>query len=78
MKTTFQRILETRLWVKHIDDERNLGNSIIVTLDEDYCFANEQGCGVRGYDKVADVEKDTRFANIINRKNFSKKPLHNT
>jgi hypothetical protein len=69
MKTTFQRILETRLWVKHIDDERSLGNSIIVTLDEDYSFMNEKGCGVRGYDKVADVEKDTRFSNIIHIKN---------
>jgi hypothetical protein len=70
MNKTFQKILNTRLWVKHIDDERLIGNSIIVTLDDDYCFLNEKGCGVRGYDNVAEVEKDTRFTNIINIKNF--------
>ena len=66
---TFEKILATRLWVKHIDDERKIGNSIIVTLDDNYCFINEKGCGVRGYDTVADVENDTRFANIIHIKN---------
>jgi hypothetical protein len=70
MKTTFQKILETRLWVKHIDDERSLGNSIIVTLDDGFCFMDEKGCGVRGYDTVAEVEKDTRFSNVINIKNI--------
>jgi len=65
MKKTFQRILDTRLWVKHIDDERSLGNSIIVTLEKDYVFINEKNCGVRGYDTIAEVEKDTRFANIM-------------
>jgi len=61
---TFQKIIATRLWVKHIDDERNMGNSIIVTLDDAYCFANDKGCGVCGYDTVAEVELYTRFANI--------------
>jgi hypothetical protein len=70
MNKTFQKILDTRLWVKHIDDERNIGNSIIVTLIDEYCFLNEKGCGVRGYDSVAEVEKDTRFSNIINIKNI--------
>ena len=67
MKKTFQKILDTRLWVKHIDDERAEGNSIIVTLDEDYVFADERDCGVRGYDTVKEVERDTRFANIIHK-----------
>jgi len=67
MKKTFQKILNTRLWVKHIDDERAEGNSIIVTLDEDYVFVDDRTCGVRGYDTVKEVEFDTRFANIIHK-----------
>jgi len=70
MNKTFQKILDTRLWVKHIDEKRTIGNSIIVTLIDEYCFLNEKGCGVRGYDSVAEVEKDTRFSNIINIKNI--------
>ena len=70
MNKTIQKILDTRVWVKHIDDERNIGNSLIVTLDDDYFFINEKGCGVRGYDTVAEMEKDTRFSNVINTKNF--------
>lgn len=67
MNKTFQKILNTRLWVKHIDDERSIGNSIIVTLDDDYVFADDRTCGVRGYDTVKEVEADTRFANIIHK-----------
>ena len=35
MLKTLQKILDTRLWVRHIDDERGDGNSIIVTLDNE-------------------------------------------
>lgn len=67
MSKTFQKILDSRLWVAHIDDERNQGNSIIVTLDNDYVFADERDCGVRGFDTVKEVEQGTRFANIIHK-----------
>lgn len=33
--------------VMAVDDERNMGNSIIVTLKKPYCFKAEKGCGVR-------------------------------
>lgn len=70
MSKTLKKLLDTRAWIAHIDDERNLGNSIIVTLDKDYVFMDERNCGVRGYDTIAEVEMDTRFKNIINKKNF--------
>lgn len=67
MSKTLQNILNTRLWVKHIDDERGDGNSIIVTLDNDYVWDDERDCGVRGFDTVKEVEVGTRFANIIHK-----------
>ena len=67
MSKTFQKILDTRLWVAHIDDERGDGNSIIVTLDKDYVWDDERDCGVRGFDTIKDVEQGTRFANIIHK-----------
>lgn len=65
MSTTFQKIINTRLWVKHIDDERNDGNGIIVTLDDDYVWDDERDCGVRGFDTVSEVEKGTRWHAVI-------------
>ena len=67
MSKTLQKILNTRLWVAYIDDERADGNSIIVTLDKDYVFMNERDCGVRGFDTVAEVELGTRFSEIIHK-----------
>lgn len=67
---TFSKILNTRSWVAHIDDERGDGNSIIVTLDNDYVWDDERDCGVRGFDTVKEVEMATRWDNVINRKNI--------
>jgi hypothetical protein len=67
MSKTIQTILNTRLWVSHIDDERSDGNSIIVTLDKDYVFIDERDCGVRGFDTLKELEQGTRFANIIHK-----------
>ena len=64
MLKTLQKILDTRLWVRYIDDERGDGNSIIVTLDNEWVFADNPGCGVAGYDTVKEVELATRWANI--------------
>ena len=64
MLKTLQKILDSRLWVAHIDDERGNGNSIIVTLDNEYDFADNPGCGVAGYDTVKEVELATRWDNI--------------
>ena len=64
MLKTLQKILDTRLWVSYIDDERGDGNSIIVTLSDEYDFADNPGCGVAGYDTVKEVEIATRWDNI--------------
>jgi len=60
MSKTFTKILATRPWVAHIDDERGNGNSIIVTLDEDFVWDDEKDCGVRGFDTVKEVEQGTQ------------------
>jgi len=65
MNKTLQKILDTRLWVAHIDDERGDGNSIIVTLDKDYVWDDERDCGVRGFDTVKEVEMSTRLVGVI-------------
>lgn len=51
-------------WVNYVDDEREYGNSIIVTLKDGYEFAGDPGCGVRGFDTVSDVRDGTR-KNVI-------------
>ena len=64
MSATLNKILATRPWVRFIDDERGDGNSIIVTLADEYNFADNPGCGVAGYDTVKEVEIATRKDNI--------------
>jgi hypothetical protein len=59
MSKTIQKIIATRPWVAHIDDERGEGNSIIVTLDEDYVWDDEKDCGVRGFETVKEVLQGT-------------------
>lgn len=65
MSKTFQKILLTRPWVRFIDDERGDGNSIIVALDGDYDFADDPGCGVKGFDTVTEVRQGTTRACVV-------------
>jgi hypothetical protein len=51
--------------VAHIDDERELGNSIIVTLHQHYYFADEPGCGVRGFDTLKELKEGIKAKNIV-------------
>lgn len=67
MSKTLDTLLATRRWVAHIDDERNIGNSIIVTLQEGWDFEDEKGCGVRGFDTVAEVKAGTTKACVTQR-----------
>ena len=67
MSKTLNNLLATRPWVAHIDDERNEGNSIIVTLAEGWYFAYETDCGVRGFDTVSEVKRDTSRNAVIKR-----------
>lgn len=65
MSKTLNSLLEQRRWIAHIDDERNEGNSIIVTLAAGWDFVDEQGCGVRGFDTVAEVKAGTNKTSVI-------------
>lgn len=61
---TLVTLLDTRRWIAFIDDERSEGNSIIVTLAKGWDFADEPGCGVRGFDTIAEVKAATARANV--------------
>jgi hypothetical protein len=51
--------------IAHIDDERELGNSIIVTLHKHYSFADEPGCGVRGFDTLKELKEGIKAKHIV-------------
>jgi hypothetical protein len=53
--------------VRHIDDERAEGNSIIVTLQKDYYWADEPDCGVRGFDTLKELKEGIRSKYIVYR-----------
>jgi len=65
MNKTLEKLLASRPWIAHIDDERGtLGNYIIVTLRNEYVFNDERDCGVRGFDTVSELKAATVKANI--------------
>ena len=59
MSKTLDNLPLIRSWIAYIDDERELGNSIIVTLAEGWFFVDEPDCGVRGFDTVGEVRQQT-------------------
>jgi hypothetical protein len=65
MSKTIHSILTNCHWVAHIDDERNIGNSIIVTLERGWFFADEPDCGVRGFDTVAEAKAATLRSKVV-------------
>ena len=67
MSKTLENLLDLRNWIAHIDDERKLGNSIIVTLAKGWHFADDLGCGVRGFDTVAEVKAGTNKSSVVQR-----------
>ena len=60
---TLQKI-SARAWVQHVDDERELDNGIIVTLCPGWEFQSDPGCGVRGFDTVAEALQETARSNV--------------
>ena len=64
---TLENLLDMRHWIAHIDDERKLGNSIIVTLAKGWHFADDLGCGVRGFDTVAETKAGTNKSSVVQR-----------
>ena len=65
MSKTLENLLDLRRWITHIDDERSQGNSIIVTLAKGWHFADDLGCGVRGFDTVAEVKAGTNKSSVV-------------
>jgi len=56
--------IQKRAWVAHCDDERDVGNSIIVTLKDGWFFDDGQGGGVKGFDTLAQALKGTGVAMV--------------
>jgi hypothetical protein len=52
-------------YVAHVDDERAIGNSIIVTLQKGFAFKDEPDCGVRGFDTVSEAKNGTAMSRIV-------------
>lgn len=53
--------------VSHIDDERNIGNNIIVTLRPCWYWADEPDCGVRGFDTLKELKEGVKSVNMVYR-----------
>jgi hypothetical protein len=62
--TSTEKLISQRLWIQFVDDERDLGNSLIVTLRDGWRFKDGEREGVRGFDTMAELKADTRKANV--------------
>lgn len=51
--------------IAHIDDERNIGNNIIVTLNKHWYWADEVNCGVRGFDTITELKEGVKSKNMV-------------
>jgi hypothetical protein len=59
------KTLKSRPWIEHIDDERDQGNGIIITLINSMAFDLDPDCGVRGFDTLSEAEAETRRKRIV-------------
>ena len=65
--------------VAHIDDEREMGNNIIVTLHAGWFFKDEPDCGVRGFDTLKELkEMGLKLACVTNKTARFTNPLMET
>lgn len=48
-----------------VDDERELGNSIIITLANGWFFADDPDCGVQGFDTVNDARRGCARKRVV-------------
>lgn len=51
-------------YVAFVDDEREGDGSIVVTLKDGYEFVEDPGCGVRGFDTVAEARAGCRSTSV--------------
>jgi hypothetical protein len=59
-----KKIINSRPWIQFIDDEREIGNSIIVTLAKGWYFTNEKDCGVQGFDNISELKNGTNKKSV--------------
>jgi|AntAceMinimDraft_12_1070368.scaffolds.fasta_scaffold153782_2 hypothetical protein len=59
-----KKLIAQRPWIAHIDDERDIGNSIIVTLADGWHFEDGDKEGVRGFDTMQEIKQETCKANV--------------
>jgi hypothetical protein len=59
------KTLKKRNWIEFVDDERGLGNGIIVTLQPGLAFEIDPSCGVMGFDTLAEALAATRVDCIV-------------
>ena len=65
MSKVFTNLLAKRPWIAFIDDERDMDNSIIVTLHKGWEFADDKGCGVKGFDTINEVKAATAKSEVV-------------
>lgn len=56
--------MKTPKHIQHWDDERSIGNGIIVTLRFGFSFENKRHLGVKGFDSIRDAILGTRIKHI--------------
>ncbi len=49
--------------IAYVDDERYIGNGIIITLMDGYCWENDTSTGTMGFDNVREAQWEV--ANMI-------------
>lgn len=52
-------------WVAFVDDERHLGNSIVITLADGWFFKNEPDCGVQGFDTIKEAQQGAAKSRVF-------------
>jgi hypothetical protein len=66
MQKTFQKILDSKPWVRRIVDERKHGGSITVTLYSGYVWKNNFNCVAQTFDTIKEAKQKTNFDYIEN------------
>lgn len=57
-------LIRSRQHVARVDDERSLGNGIIVTLRNGFSFLGEPGRSVRDFENIYEAERGTRTMRV--------------
>lgn len=57
-------LVRSRQHVASVDDERSLGNGIIVKLRNGFSFLGKPGCSVRDFENIYEAERGTRTMRV--------------